>query len=252
MRPLDKGDTPLSGDIVKTVSDHKDWRQDLINTIGNYCSYCNMILNDCPQVDHVTAKNPQPGQPKGALLAWDNMLLACGPCNRAKSNQPHSPATHYMPDSSNTHLAFDYVVIDHPKNKKHKACILVPKTATNIIIAKAQNTIDLCKLAALTGNTRATDLRWKYRFEAWNSANIVWRQEWDKWGYSKVSGFVALLVDAAKSKGFFSIWFDAFYDVPDIKIALINAFSGTDQNSFQAAIPYDPQPRNPHNPTDQI
>jgi len=252
MRPLDRGDTPLSGNIDKTVADYKDWRKSLIDTIGNYCSYCNMILNDSPQVEHVTPKNPQPGQPKGELLAWNNMLLACGPCNRAKDNQPNSPATHYMPDSSNTHLAFDYIVIDHPIKKKCKACILVPKTATNINIAKAQNTIDLCKLAALTVNPRATDLRWKYRFDAWNSANIIWRQEWDNWGHSKVSGFVALLVDAAKSKGFFSIWFDAFHDVPDIKIALINAFSGTDRNSFQAVIPYDPQPRNPHNPTDQI
>lgn len=80
-----------------------------------------------------------------------------------------------MPDYHNTHVAFDYVVVDHPININQKACIPLPKTGVDA--AKAQNSIDLCKLAALTVNKRATDLRWKYRFEAWISANVIWRPD---------------------------------------------------------------------------
>jgi hypothetical protein len=252
MRPVYRGHTPQIGGIAKIVTNYKDWRQDLLDTIGNYCCYCNMVLNDSPQVEHVSPKNPQPGQPAGALLAWDNMLLACGPCNRAKGNKPNTIATHYMPDSSNTHMVFEYIIINHPKKKKHKACIPIAKAGPNLLPLKAQNTINLCKLTALTSNPRATDLRWKYRFEAWNSANLIWRTNWDQWGYNKANDFITLLLDAAISKGFFSIWFEAFYNVTDVKLALIDAFWGTDPDSFQNIPPFDPQPRNPTNLLDPI
>ncbi len=252
MRPVDRGNTPQVARANKTVADYKDWRQDLLDRIGNYCSYCNMVLNDSPQVEHVVLKNPQAGQPAGALLAWDNMLLACGPCNRAKSNNPNSTATHYIPDFHNTHLVFDYIVIDHPKKSNQKACIPIPKnTINNNQQAKARNTIDLCKLDKLTMNPRATDLRWKYRFEAWHSANLIWRISWNNWT-GNTDDFIPLLVDAATAKGFFSVWFEAFNDIPNVKKALINGFTGTSLNAFQNVSPYDPTPRNPTNPIDTI
>jgi len=64
--------------------------------------------------------------------------------------------------------------------------------------------------------------------------------------------FIPLLIDAAKAKGFFSIWFEAFNDVPEVKLALIQAFNGTHRASFQAHTPYHPQPRNPANVADSI
>lgn len=250
MRPVERGSIPQVEGIDKTVTDYKVWRQDLLDRIGNYCSYCNMVLNDSPQVEHIVPKNPQVGQPAGALLAWDNMLLACGPCDRAKSNNPNSAVTHYIPDYHNTHLAFDYIVIDHPNKSNQKACIPIPKiTNNNYQQSKARNTIDLCKLDDLRINLRATDLRWKYRFEAWHSANLIWRTSWNNWT-GKVDDFITLLVDAAKAKGFFSVWFEAFNDIPNIKNALIIGFLGTDQNSFQSAPPFDAIPRNPTDPID--
>src|SRR5690606_24842339 len=104
MRPVTKGGIPQINGTDKTVSDYKDWRQDLIDRIGNFCSYCNMVLNDSPQVEHVAPKSTNPA----LALVWSNMLLACGPCNRAKSNLPYDLSTHYIPDYHNTHLAFDY------------------------------------------------------------------------------------------------------------------------------------------------
>lgn len=240
MRPIERGPIPNINGTDKIVSDYKDWRNDLLSRIGNYCCYCNMVLNDSPQVEHVTPKNPRPGQRAGDLLAWDNMLLACGPCNRAKDNNSNTVTTHYIPDYHNTHLAFDYIVIDHPTESKTKACIPIAKT-NNVNSDKAKATILLCKLDSLKVNKRATDLRWKYRFEAWHSANTIWRVAWDSWGTTTPANFVPLLIDAAKSKGFFSIWFEAFNDVPTIKRTLITAFKGTHEESFDSS--FNPVPR---------
>ena len=57
MRPIDKGTVPLDNKgQPKTVTTHTQWRGYLINRIGGYCSYCEMKLNDLPQVEHVVAK----------------------------------------------------------------------------------------------------------------------------------------------------------------------------------------------------
>jgi uncharacterized protein (TIGR02646 family) len=240
MRPVFRGPVPELNGNPKTVNDYKDWRQDLIDRIGKYCSYCNMTLNDSPQVEHVTARDINPA----LRLDWDNMVLACGPCNRAKSNLPCPTSTHYLPDFHNTHLAFDYVVVDHPSRSSQKACIPVPNaTLSPIQRQKAQNTIDLCKLNVLTNTPRATDLRWKYRFDAFLIAQI-WRDNWDDWGNSVATNFIELLLTAALEKGFFSVWFHAFRDVAEVKKALIEGFPNTHAGSFDSNNNFDPVNRN--------
>ena len=234
MRPVFRGNVPQENGANKTVNDYKDWRLDLIDRIGNYCSYCNMVLNDSPQVEHVSPKSTNPG----LLLVWDNMLLACGPCNRAKSDDPFTTSTHYIPDYHNTHLAFSYAVINHPSKRNQKACVVVPNSSPTVNQQKAAATILLCKLAALTDNKRATDLRWKYRYEALVVAQL-WRKHWNNWGNQSAQSFIELLVTAAQGKGFFSIWFHVFYDVLAVKRALINAFPNTHLASFDL-VTYDP------------
>lgn len=241
MRAVNKGNVPLVNGHPKVVSDYKDWRQDLLERIGNYCCYCNMRLNDSPQVEHVVPKNPQAGHAAGSLLDWDNMLLACGPCNREKSNKPVSNNTHYLPDFHNTQIVFEYFVKPHPSKADRIACIPRPRNDPHVVQSKAQATIDLCKLDKVEFNKRATDLRWKYRYEAWLSAKL-WREEWDKWGSKLPISFIPLLVDTIVSRGFFSIWFDRFADVPSvIKEILIgtpgNNLQCFDSNSF-SAIPH--------------
>ena len=78
MRPIDKGPVPLRDDgTPKVVNNYKDWRRDLLKRIGPYCCYCNIPLYDSPQVEHVIAQDIDPAKAND----WDNMLLACGPCN---------------------------------------------------------------------------------------------------------------------------------------------------------------------------
>ena len=65
-----------------------------------------MPLNHSLQVEHVVPKNSPAGYIVGDALAWDNMLLACGPCNTAKSNKPVDFVTYYFPEEHNILLPF--------------------------------------------------------------------------------------------------------------------------------------------------
>lgn len=227
MRPVDKGDVPLIEGKIKIVSDYKDWRQDLIDRIGNSCAYCNMNLNDSPQVEHVSPKSSYPN----LALSWDNMLLACGPCNRAKSDSSYSQQLHYQPDYHNTHLAFDYIVVNHPLKPKTLACVPIPADNPYVNKEKARRTIDLLKLDAIVSNPRATDLRWKYRYEAYVSAQL-WRESWNNFGKDYPEEFIPLLLDNIKGKGFFSIWHKVFVDISDVCMRLLQVFDGTLTEAF--------------------
>lgn len=242
MRPIFRGSVPTDDNKnPKAVSDYKDWRADLIDRIGPYCSYCDMVLNDSPQVEHVTPKNPKPGQPAGSLLDWDNMLLACGPCNRAKDNNPCPTTTHFLPDTHNTLMAFEHEVVGIQGSV---ACLMRSRQGlTAAQQVKAQNTIDLCKLDTILINPRATDHRWKKRYEALVIA-VEWRQGWDSFGHKTAFQFISLLNTAASGKGFFSIWYDTFHDVPAVLESLITAFPNTERSCFDAVNGYAPIPRN--------
>jgi len=103
-------------------------------------------------------------------------------------------------------------------------------TATQV--TKAQATIDLCGLglAGIPTDKRRTeqaiDWRWKHRFKQMELAGI-WRSKWnltDIIGQGHLLGCISTLAEAA---GFFSVWFDAFHDVPIVKEALVNTFPNT-------------------------
>jgi HNH endonuclease len=108
MRPLEKGPCPTdsNGKSIQ-VNDYKDWRTWLVDRIGNYCVYCNDTLHYNLNVEHVVALNPPVGYSPGALLDWNNVLLACFPCNNKKDTQVINYTTHYFPEHNNTHLPFD-------------------------------------------------------------------------------------------------------------------------------------------------
>lgn len=228
MRPVERGPVPvLANGQPKTVSDYKDWRADLLDRLGNYCCYCNMPLHDSPQVEHVAPKSLVASR----KLDWDNMLLACGPCNSIKDDNPYAIASHFIPDAHNTHLAFAYVTRPHRKLQASIAGVVVPQanlTAGQLL--KAQGTITLCGLDRVeqtpTQTRRASDLRWHYRFEAMLLATR-YRSKWDTLPGTFVPLFITCLRDIVRPTGFFSVWFAAFHDVPVIKQMLIQVFPGT-------------------------
>lgn len=246
MRPINKGSTPLIDGNPIRVSNYRNWRRHLIDRIGFYCSFCNMRLNDSPQVEHVTAQDLDPS----LELEWSNMLLACGPCNRSKSAIPCPPTTHYMPESHNTHLAFEYFLTTHPRNNLPAAFVRSRQGVS--IQAKANNTISLCALDRDTTRTpdQVTDLRWKYRAEIKISASI-WRREFDEWGSLQINGFVRLLKEMVQNAGFWSIWFETFHDIFEIRMMLVQDIPGTDLGSFDPAS-FLPLPRTPRQSGDLV
>ena len=227
MRPIDKGNIPLENGRPKTVSNYRNWRRNLIDRIGYYCSYCNIPLKDSPQVEHIIAQNLG-----GDITDWANLLLACGACNRSKSDRPCPPDTHFLPDVHNTHLAFGIL---ETKNGGESAVFVNIRNelSPDLLRNKAQATIDLCNLDKDTTKVpgQVTDLRWKYRYET-HCIIQIWRRNWNDWGRTKQIRFIELLITAAKEAGFWSIWFDAFIDVREIRQALIESFPGTDISSF--------------------
>lgn len=247
MRPIDKGDIPTDDKgQPKTVSNHRSWRKYLIDRIGNYCCYCGISLTDSPQVEHVIAQSIL----AKLILSWFNLLLACGACNRSKSKKPCPPHTHYLPDVHNTYLAFELDFAPNPKQNGEDAAFIKPNAnlTTNQAV-KANNTIQLCDLDKDTSTSptdRVTDLRWRYRFQAFYQAEL-WRKNWNDWGSTKPDEFVELLMTAALSKGFFSIWFRIFEDVTPVKKALVEGFPGTALICFDTNNGYNPVWRNQPN-----
>ncbi len=246
MRPINKGDIPSNEDgSPKSFSNHRSWRKDLVDRIGNYCCYCGMELKNSPQVEHVIAQNID----STLSLDWYNLLLACGACNRAKSDNSCPPHTHYLPDTHNTYLAFDlYLTINPRQSGEEAAFIITNSNLTANQAAKANNTIKLCRLHEDTtyDPDKVTDLRWRFRFQAFQNAEL-WRKNWNDWGNSKADKFIPLLMTAALPTGFFSVWFRVFEDVPTVKKALIEGFIGTALNCFDENNNYDPIWRNPPN-----
>ena len=244
MRPVVRGAVPQVNGQPKTVSNYKNWRADLIARMGAYCCYCTMRLPESPQVEHVTAQKIASSQ----ALTWDNLVLACGACNSRKNASSCAPSTHFLPDTHNTHLAFEQQIVPHPKQRGQLAAIIrVRPGLTPAQQDKAQATIDLCGLANIPTDRRrmmqAIDLRWKYRYQEMLEAGIQ-RKNWNS---TNATG-QALLLDCIRAiverGGFFSVWFDAFHDVPPVKQVLLNAFPGTAGNCFPAPS-FDPIARIP-------
>lgn len=196
-----------------------------------------MTLTVSPQVEHVIPKSPLPDDPKGAMVDWYNLILACGPCNRTKSNRPSTAETHYLPESHNTHLAFEYLVCQVlPDDRTNFVCVAVPAKHPLVTYANSIATIELCGLDDYKpDDPKAVDLRAHYRYVALKAAERF-RQFWDR-APENPEEFAVLVSEACRGLGFFSIWMKVFEDVPEICLALINAFPGTARNCF------DPQGR---------
>jgi hypothetical protein len=253
MRPLDKGSCPIdnSGNRI-SVNDYTLWRKRLIDRIGYYCVYCNMPLSHSLQVEHVVPKNPPSGSAQGDLLGWDNMLLACGPCNNAKGNTPIDFNDYYFPENNNTLLPFQICI--HPV---HADAAIVQKAEGLELIQqrKAEKTIELLGLANIDMRNNIVDLRWKKRKDADLAVNTAF-ELYKEIGEVTGNALIAIphLVQSAKHVGFFGLWFEKFKNEPEVMQAFLNPdiIPGTAQECFDATDGYKPQYRNRNRGIDPI
>jgi uncharacterized protein (TIGR02646 family) len=238
MRPVQKAqvDVPLSPPheeitISSTYNGHTEAKIPLEANLGTYCSYCEVYSSDL-EVEHIISQH----QDSNLRHSWTNFLLACGRCNGKdnKTNKPVDLTNMYFPHQNNTLLAFQYleggIVGLHPS-----------LTATQR--PKAEATLNLLCLDKYPSNPKypklkRNDTRWKHRRSAWEIASRYLTK------LENNETEISVIIDLALSRGFFSVWFTVFGAYPAVKNALIQAFVGTDRNSFDAQ--FNPIPRTQH------
>ena len=221
MRPVNKGSSPY-----KTISKYADALPFLEKTLGLYCSYCEFPIAHLPEVEHVSAKSKG-----GDLTNWDNLLLGCKYCNTRKGDKvtPDNRSDYLWPDEDNTALAYTYKGGLVQVNAADLNQIDPSGTRLN----KAQKLFDLIHLGNIP-TPKEKDRRFAQRNTAYELAKDA-LEDWQKAQGSTPAGLNALkrqIVQNALGHGFFSVWMTVFKDEPDILLALIQAFPGTNQAFF--------------------
>ncbi len=227
MRPVFRGNPPVDNNSIPIVySDYKDARDDLIQRLGDYCSYCEVSLPSQVDVEHVLPKGENPD----LELDWSNFLLSCGNCNSVKGSDDIALNNFYWPHLDNTLRAFVYEhdqppqVVDDPE----------------IDQTKAQRTLELTGLDRVPGHPKlsARDRRWRKRFQAWGIARLAR----NNLTAAESNEMRATIILVAQGIGFWSVWFAVFWDDEDMRRRLIQAFPGTACDCFDDTTKLVPRP----------
>lgn len=220
MRPVERGTRPLdSKGKPKTYKKYADAKRDLIDRMGQYCSYCNQKLPTSLAVEHVQPKDPVPE----LKLEWTNFLLGCTNCNSTKNAKPIVMDNYLWPDIHNTHLAYCY---------NEDGTVAVNPNLDEPTRQKAQNMLDLVGLQKYPDTPSDSDRRWKNRKDAYLKVNAIL----DLYERAAQKGaeeeFVSAIEILAPETGFFSIWIKVFNSYPKVKKAIVESFTGTAVNAF--------------------
>jgi len=212
MRPVERGQAPVDGAGNPIVfAKHTDARDHLIDRIGDFCSYCENALHSQIDVEHVQPKTTAfVGRPD-LSLSWENFLLACSYCNRAKWDTVINLNDYLWPDRDNTLHALVYQV-DSPPQPNRQLDPLVAQAALSLI--------ELTGLDRVPGHPKFSDRDRRYlkRKEVWGVALLILHQYQQK----LISPLSIQLV--AVSRGFFSIWMTVFQGDSEVRKLLISGF----------------------------
>lgn len=217
MRPVDRGSCPTdTAGSPKVFSTYQDARGDLINRLGEYCSFCEARLGSALHVEHMLPKVLHPHLERD----WNNFLLACANCNTTKGKKNIVLADYYWPDRDNTARAFIYLA---------DGIVNVNPNLSNSEQQQALRTLQLTGLDKTPiNNPTMSDRRWNNRREAWDKAERA-LQHLKK--YDTLS-MRELIVDTATTKGFWSVWMTVFRHDTDMLDRFIHAFEGTCRACF--------------------
>ena len=217
MRPVNRGAAPAA------YARYEDAKQDLVNRLGSYCSYCERRIPTLLAVEHIQPK----GLPQYAHLEceWTNFLLGCVNCNSAKSHAALECDDVLLPDRDNTFVAYVYdelgIVAPNPAvGPDLGALALALRDLTALNRMDHPNWDEAVAFSALE--------RVGQRVQAWLQAKEA-RADFDAgrtW-----SGAIAR---EAAATGFFSIWMAAFEGLPEVRQAIIAAFPNTADDCFDA------------------
>jgi hypothetical protein len=161
-------------------------------------------------------------------LDWSNFLLACVNCNSCKGDDDIQLDDHVWPHIDNTLRAIDWT----------RGYVKPKSGLPTDVQQKAQLLIRLVGLDIDPGNpvrqrrpdhsSREKDDRYDRRAEYWASAN----RSRKRLEMSDTPEMREEIVERARDKGFFSIWYAVFADDRDMRLRLIRSFLGTAQDCF--------------------
>lgn len=222
MRPVTRGDRPLNPrGTPKTYATYDAARGDLIERMGQYCSYCNQKLPASLAVEHVQPKALIPA----LTLEWDNFLLGCTNCNSTKGDTPVDLDDFIWPDKHNTHKAFVYLP---------NGTVEVNTNLDTTLQEKAQKLLRLVGLQKYPDNPTASDRRWLNRRETYQKALVVLDLYTQVVNTEHKTEFEQLIGILVAENGFFSIWMQVFDQYTDVKHKIIQALPGTASEAFDA------------------
>ncbi|RKZ82158.1 MAG: HNH endonuclease [Candidatus Parabeggiatoa sp. nov. 1] len=164
MRAIERGDVPTDAlGQPKQYKQYENAQPDLMERLGEYCSYCERFIPTNLAVEHIQSKDNK-CQPQ-LERSWNNFLLACTNCNSAKGTKVCDDTTqsyYYWPHLDNTFRAFVY-----------KAGGIIKINPALNAAEQAQRTLELTGLDKHPNtSTKPTpkDKRWNHRRLAWKFA----------------------------------------------------------------------------------
>lgn len=209
MRPVNRGKIPKKEDgSEKVYTSYNQAKDDLRERIGSFCSYCEMNIDNQPDIEHVSPKS------KNEELEndWNNFLLACKPCNIIKNNNNENREGYVFPDIHNTSFLFEYT----------KKGIKVRDDLELEAKALAEATFDLVKLNRRFDSTGRLDDRAFARLNSWNKAQEALSD------FLELSNHPSMIRQTARScNGFFTMWIQVFKDYPEVKKHILENVPGT-------------------------
>lgn len=220
MRPIlrtDKFDS--SGNPVE-YNPWGDAKPELIDEIGDYCSYCEKQLDESSlAIEHIYHKNQYTTQ----QFHWNNFLLACPICNSIKGIKDVVTRNPFLPHLDNL-LCFIEIL--------YGGVISIKTGVTGTDLARTQSFIELIGLDRTIGHPSYSnkDDRWDYRLAAYDLAE----RQLQKYISTPTTTDIENIVALAVGRGFFTVWFTVFDAHDEVKSALITAFKGTNHTRFDA------------------
>lgn len=203
-----------------------DAKPELISEIGDFCSYCGKHLTrSALAIEHIQDKNTHPQ----FQFHWNNFLLACLNCNSTKGTKDTVALNPFLPHTDNL-LCFIEVL--------NGGLLRVKTGITGTNLTRTNAFINLVGLDRHPGHTNYSnkDDRWQYRLTAYNKAT----RQLQKYTSTTATTDIENITEVATTSGFFSVWFTVFAAHDPVKIALINAFKGTNSARFNAQNHYLP------------
>ncbi len=228
MRPVNRGQNET------VYRQYEDAKQDLVNRLGMYCSYCERRIPTLLAVEHIQPK----ALPEYQHLekVWDNFLLGCTNCNSAKSKKKVELDKCLIPDRDNTFSAFTYDEFGQ---------VGVAQGLGQKIAKAAADTIELVALNRMEHENWEPEVMFS-ALERVGQRIQALEQCWAALDDLK-AGLTSprAIAREAAGCGFFTIWMNAFADYPTVRRALIDIFPGTSEDCFDADTkPVTPRPAN--------